>query len=420
MKKLITLFFTMLLWCSHAQAIEIAVGKGKVAAKPIAVVPFAGNSKKDAIDYIVSVDLKQSGVFAPISPNSYGERPTGGNNIAYPVFKQLGAAYVVAGSVFPSDHIQAVLADVFQGKVIAEFNVSLKNKTLRQGAHELSDRILEKLTGTRGAFASRLVYVQETGNNKSRRYQLMLSDTDGANPVQLLSSSAPIMTPRFSPNGRFVSYVTFEGKHAQIVTHDVYSGKRQLVVREPGINASPAWSPDGTKIAMVLSRDGNSEIYYKQLGSGKLVRVTNHPAIDTEPVWSSDGRSLYFTSDRDGGVPQLYRIDVASGKMTRITTGRYSAGAAVSPDGRRIALSRNQGAGFVIGTIDLQSGQFFGVSNGTVDETPRFSPNGKMLIFTSEKGGKSVLKIANVDGTASNTLSGNGFIRDADWSTYLK
>lgn len=401
-------------------AIDLNVGKGKVAAKPIAVVPFAGNSGQDKIDFIVSSDLKQSGVFAPIAPNAYGNRPIDVSQIDFSAFQALGAAYVVVGQMPDPGTIRFAIADAFQQQVVGSYSVTVPPKTLRQGAHEVSDIILEKLTGIRGAFATRLAYVYETGSGEARRYQVVVSDSDGSNPKTLLTSKAPVMSPRFSPDGRRLVYVTFEGNTSQIVTHDIASGKRGLVSKEPGINSAPAWSPDGTKIAMVLSRDGNPEVYFKNLANGQLVRVTNNPGIDTEPAWSPNGQSLYYTSDRSGS-PQLYKINLGNGSVSRVTgTGKYSAGADVSDDGKQIALARSVGGKFIVGTINLATGRFNGVSRGFVDETPRFSPNGQMLIFTSVENGRSVLRIVNVDGSGSNTLSAAGHIRDPDWSGRIR
>lgn len=423
MKKIMQLlgFLSVCLWqINNAYAIDLSVGQGKIAAKPIAVVPFAGNSGADKIDFIVSSDLKQSGVFAPISPKAYNERPANVGQINYANFQKLGAAYVVIGQVADAQTLRFSIADTFQQKAVGSFTVSTANKTLRQAAHEVSDVILQKLTGTRGAFATRLAYVYESGQGAARRYHIVISDSDGKNPITLLSSPAPVMSPRFSPDGRRLAYVTFEGKQSQIVTHDIKTGRRGLVSKEAGINASPAWSPDGSKIAMVLSRDGNSEVYFKNVAGGQLVRVTNNPGIDTEPVWSPDGKFIYFTSDRSGS-PQLYRINLSNGAVSRVTnTGRYSAGADISADGKKVALARNAGGQFIVGTINLANGQFKGVSKGFVDETPRFSPNGKMLIFTSAQNGRGVIKIVNVDGSGTNTLSANGQIRDPDWSNYIR
>ncbi len=419
MKKLLFVCFCLLQSMS-VWAIDLSVGQGKIAAKPIAVVPFSGDTGSSKIDFIISSDLKKSGVFAPIAPSNYQERPHTSSEVNHASFQSLGAAYVVVGQLVKGQQIQFSIADAFQQQSLGSFSVELRGKTLRQAAHEVSDMILAKLTGSRGAFATRLVYIYEKGRGASKRYQVVLSDSDGAAPIVLLNSRAPVMSPRFSPNGKQLAYVTFEGGVSQVVTHDIMTGKRRLVSKAPGINSSPAWSPDGRKIAMVLSKDGNSEIYYKNVAGGALVRVTNNPGIDTEPVWSANGSSIYFTSDRSG-EPQLYQINLNDGRVSRVTSaGRYSAGADISSDDKWIALARNSGNGFIIGTINKGTGQFNVVSRGFTDETPRFSPNGKMLIFTSVSGNKSVLKIVNVDGTGTNTLSTSGQIRDPDWSTYLQ
>lgn len=421
-KKTIKLLFggVLLTYSMLASAIDLSVGQGKIAAKPIVVVPFAGDNGQDQIDFIISSDLKQSGVFAPISPKTYQDRPVDSTQINYGVFQSLGAAYVVVGQIVSPQTIEFSIADAFQSKVLGSYTVELPQQSLRQGAHKVSDIILEKLTGVRGAFATRLVYINESGSADSKRYKIMLSDVDGYDPIVLLSSRAPLMSPRFSPDGKKIAYVTFEGQQSQIVMQDIRTGKRTLISKAPGINSAPAWSPDGRKIAMVLSKDGNPEVYFKDLVGNRLIRVTNNPRIDTEPVWSPNGRAIYFTSDRDGN-PQLYRIDISTGALKTITrSGRYSAGADISADGKRIALAQNNGRGFVVGTIDRQTGRFTGVSQGFVDETPRFSPNGKMLVFTSVENNRSVLKIVNVDGTSANTLSTSGAIRDPDWSNYIK
>ncbi len=418
--KILGIVGLCLLQIGTVYAIDLSVGKGKVAAKPIAVVPFMGNTGGDKIDFIVSSDLKQSGVFAPVSPQSYASRPTNIKQINYTGFQKLGVAYVVIGKVTDANALTFSLVDAFQQKSLGSFKVSMHNKTIRQAAHQISDIILQKLTGKRGAFATRLAYVYESGNDYSRRYQIVVSDSDGKNPVTLLRSTAPVMSPRFSPNGLYLAYVTYEGNHSQIVTHNIKTGKRALVIKERGMNASPAWSPDGSKLAMVLSRDGNPEIYYKNMLTGRLVRVTNNRSIDSEPVWSPNGQFIYFTSDRSGS-PQLYRISLTSGSTTRITnSGSYSAGADISRDGKQLAFARNVGGRFAISTMNVGSSYFKNVSRGSSDETPRFSPNGEMLIFTSSKNGRDVLKIVNVDGSGTNTLSTSGKIRDPDWSNYIQ
>lgn len=402
-----------------ANALVLRADKAKIAAKPIVVVPFSDNTQKDQIEFIVASDLKQSGVFSPISPQSYLQRPKDTADIDYAEFDKLGTNYVVVGRLESTSQGQVIrfaIADSVIKQLIGSYAVPVKNGNLRQASHQVSDIILEKITGIRGAFAGRLAYVYETGQGSSRQYSIMVSDTDGQNSQTVVSSKLPLMSPRFSNKGDKLAYVSFEGQHAQINIISLSSGQKQTISKEFGMNSAPAWSPDDSKVAMVLSKDGNPEIYFKNLATGQLVRVTDNAGIDTEPAWSANGNGIYFTSDR-AGTPQLYNINLQTGKLSKVgTSARYSAGADLSADGSKLALTRNQSGRFVVGTIDLSSGEFFGVSEGFLDETPRFAPNAQMIIFTSVENNKQVLRIVNVDGSGENTLSASGNIRDPDWS----
>lgn len=421
MKKFIVGLVCLLQLAMIANAqLVLKLDKPQIAAKPIAIVPFANNTQQDKIEFIVASDLKQSGVFSPISPQSYVQRPQDTAGIDYAEFDQLGTNYVVVGNLESTAQGQVVrfaIADSVMKQLIGSYAVAVKEGNLRHTAHQVSDIILQKITGIRGAFAGKLAYVHESGQGSNRQYSIMVSDSDGQNSRTVVSSKLPLMSPRFSSQGNKLAYVSFEGQRSQINVIDLASGQTQTISKEFGINSAPAWSADDSKIAMVLSKDGNSEIYYKNLTSGQLVRVTDNPGIDTEPTWSADSNSLYFTSDRSN-VPMLYRINLQSGQLTKVgSSGQYSARADVSYDGKKLALTRSQNGQFVIGTIDLDSNQFLGVSTGFLDETPRFSPNAQMIIFTSVENGKQVLRIVNVDGSGENTLSSSGHIRDPDWST---
>ena len=161
--------------------------------------------------------------------------------------------------------------------------------------------VYEAITGVRGAFSTRIVYVlAKNAGTAYARYQLELADSDGTRSRTLLSSDQPIMSPSWSPDARRVAYVSFETERPIIVLQDVASGERELLPHFPGINGSPVFSPDGRSLAVVLSRDGNPEIYVMNLQDYRLRQITRHHAIDTEPSWTPDGRSLIFTSDRGG------------------------------------------------------------------------------------------------------------------------
>lgn len=186
-----------------------------------------------------------------------------------------------------------------------------------------------------------------------------------------------------------------------------------------GINGAPSWSPDGKRLAVTLSFEGNADIYVVDIESGQLRQITDSDAIDTEPVWSDDD-TLVFTSDRSGG-PQLYQVSARGGRANRLTfEGNYNASATVSPDGSTIAFVHGASAGFQIAAIDTASGLFQTLTQGTLDESPSFSPNGQMIIYATEKSGRGTLGAVSLDGSVvqSLTLEDGGSVREPAWSPY--
>lgn len=156
------------------------------------------------------------------------------------------------------------------------------------------------------------------------------------------------------------------------------------------------------------------------LESTRLRRITNNRAIDTEAAWSPDGNSLYFTSDRSGG-PQIYVINASGGKARRVTfEGNYNAAATVSPDGESIALVHNSGQGYRIGLYNLRRRTFQLLTNGRLDESPSFAPNGSMIIYATHENRRAAsLAAVSVDGRVKQSLRlQEGDIRSPSWSHF--
>ena len=284
-------------------------------------------------------------------------------------------------------------------------------------ARKVADIIYEKLTGTRGAFATRIAYITVSGKGDNKTHRLEIADADGYNSQVLLKSGEPLLSPRWSPDGRRVAYVSFEGKNSAVYVQDVYSGKRRAVASHSGINSAPAWSPDGKKLALTLSKDGNPEIYILHLENNLLQRVTNNGAIDTEATWAPDGKTIYFTSDR-GGSPQIYSASL-SGPVERITfEGGYNARPALSPDGKKLAMVRG-GNGYQIAVKDLKSGRSQILTDGQLDESPSFAPNGGMIIYATTLGQNGVLAAVSADGQVTQRLEATrGDVREPDWGPF--
>ena len=171
-------------------------------------------------------------------------------------------------------------------------------------------------------------------------------------------------------------------------------------------------------MALTLSKDGNPEVYVLHLRSRKLTRITNNPAIDTEPSWSPDGRSLIFTSDRSGG-PQIYRVSSNGGQPRRITfVGNYNAGASYAPDGREIVMVHSAGSGYRIAVMDMDTQKVRVLTKNRLDDSPSYSPNGAMVLYSTIGNNGATLAAVTTDGRFLQILPlrSGGLVRDPAWA----
>ena len=338
----------------------------------------------------------------------------------------LGTSSLVIGNVVPSASgqyiVQYRLFDVGVAKQVLGFQFEVAANKLRGIAHEISDQIYEHLTGKQGVFNTRIANITETlGANDIPRYALNIADSDGFNPQEALSSSQPILSPAWSPDGTQLAYVSYENKQAQIIVQNIGTGKRRLVASFPGLNGAPAWSPDGKQLAMTLSKDGNPEIYALDIGTNLFRRITRNVGIDTEPSWSPDGQKMVFTSDRSGR-PQIYQIPSVGGRATRLTfEGKYNARASYSPDGTKIVMVHSATRGFQIALLDLSDHSLIILTEAGLDESPSFAPNGSMILYATSGSRGAALAAVSVDGRTKQRLQvTKGGVREPAWSPFRK
>lgn len=415
------------LWLPARAVIEIEITKGGENAVPIAIVPFGWEGPSalptDVAEVITS-DLARSGKFSPLDRADLIATPVGGDVINYANWRLSGADYIVLGSVKPRAEgyvVEAQVLDVIQQKLLSGVRFSVTDQTLRSAAHQIADEVYEKILGIPGAFNTQIAYVSVSGDIGNRQYQLELSDADGQSPQPMLTSPRPIMSPAWAPDGVRIAYVSFENRErSAIYVQNRLQGSRTKLLSKEGINGAPSWSPDGRKLAVVLSETGNPDVFTVDIQSGKIVRITTSDAIDTEPVWI-DNETIVFTSDRSGG-PQLYETPVSGGRATRITfEGKYNSNPTVSPDGSQIAFVHRSSTGYQIAIIDRESGLFRTLTNGKLDESPSFAPNGQMVIFATEREGRGTLGAVSIDGDVVQSLTLNsGSVREPVWSPYSR
>ncbi|MDD3516939.1 MAG: Tol-Pal system beta propeller repeat protein TolB [Chromatiales bacterium] len=415
-------------------ALEIRITQGVEGALPVAIVPFGwpaqvGTSPLD-VAAVVSADLHRSGLISPLPVARMPERPTRAAELDVRKWRQQRVDYVAIGQLIPASggryNVQFQLFDTISGEQLMGYSIPAEARTLRQAAHHVSDLIFERLTGKRGAFNTRVAFVSaqrsQQGGSVRSQYMLQVADADGYNPRTIFRSGQPIMSPMWSPDGRRLAYVSFEGRRPAIWVQNIDGGERQRIAAFPGINGAPAWSPDGSKIAMTLSKDGAPNIYVYDLPSQRLIQITNTNAIDTEARWMPDGRSLVFTSDR-AGSPQIYQVglDGQDYRARRLTfEGNYNAAVSVSPDGKTLAMVHGGGGRYRIATLNLHNGNFRVLTEGRLDESPSFAPNGSMILYATDDRGRGVLAAVSEDGRVRQELIlQDAEVREPAWSPFL-
>lgn len=420
---LFTLFFSLEL---HA-TLTIEITSGADNPVPLAVVPFGwhypGIPDED-IASLVSDNLERSGLFSALSRKDMISRPEYGDEIYFRDWRLLDVQYLILGSVRIVNDLYYVNYELYDANTSRKLgNWLVKDgKNLRDISHHISDVIYQKLTGVKGVFSTKLMYV--TVQNRpggKKKYQLHISDADGNREKTILQSTQPIMSPTWSPSGRLIAYVSFQGGRPAIYIQNRESGERIKLTNFKGINGAPDWSPDGKFMAMVLSKDGNPEIYVMELATKKLRRLTKHYAIDTEPRWAPDGKSIIFTSNR-GGSPQIYRVSVSTGKVTRLTfEGNYNARAELSPDGLDLVMVHREREGFNISVKNLKSDTFVNLTRTRLDESPSIAPNGSMIIYATIHNGRGVLGAVSINGVVEYRLPSKiGEVREPVWSPYFQ
>lgn len=410
-----------------AKPLTITITQGIEAAVPIAVVPFkvSGAAKpSEDIAQIVTNDLVRTGQFKAFPVEDMLSKPSDPAGIKYQNWRLLGIESLIIGEVQHLGgnqfNVSFWLFDVFKAKQLVAFRVPGTQSSLRVVAHKISDIIYEQLTGVKGAFSTRIAYVTAEGAGAERRYSLWIADSDGANAQVILKSPEPIMSPAWSPDGKKLAYASLEQNGRQMVFIQNWASgeKKQLKTLLSGLHGAPAWSPDGEKIAFAITKNGNCDIYTLHLQSQQMRKLTTHWAIDTEPVWMPDGKTIIFTSDR-GGRPQLYKVSADGGRAQRLTfEGKENLKAAVSPDGKMIAMVHGNGNGYQIATMELDTGAMQILTDGRLDESPSFAPNGSMIIYATTSGRRGELAAVSVDGKIKQSLSYQEDVREPAWSPF--
>ncbi|ARP85581.1 Tol-Pal system beta propeller repeat protein TolB [Bordetella genomosp. 9] len=404
---------------AHAQ-LRVDISGTGATQYPVAIADFAGDATRGkALADVIRADLGRTGQFRLIDASNSGL--TVDSAVNYDEWRGKGADFLSYGSITQTPDgrydIRFRLADTVKRGQLDGVAFSGSEQELRRIAHQIADRIYEKITGIRGVFSTRIAYVLKQGGT----YELQVADADGQNPQVALRSREPIISPRWSPDGARLAYVSFESGKPVVYVHTLATSARVPVANYKGNNSAPAWSPDGSKLAIVLTRDGLSQIYVIGADGSGLRRVTRSPGIDTEPTFTPDGRSIIFTSDRSGG-PQIYQVGLDGGEARRLTfNGSYNVSPRISPDGSTLVYVARRDGAFRIASLNLSTGTETLLTNGNDDQSPSFAPNGMQVLYAAIQGGRNVLAVVSSDGRVRQTLSVlNGQINEPTWGPFTR
>ena len=313
--------------------LRLEVTEGNVQPVPIAIPDFLGGSPADSelarnISQVITADLRRSGLFAPIDPAAYIEKIV--NADAVPRFadwKVINAQALVTGRLTRQTDgrlkSEFRLWDVFSGQQLIGQQYFTGPDNWRRVAHIISDAIYERLTGEKGYFDTRVVFVDETGPRERRVKRLAIMDQDGAAVRYLTRGEDLVLTPRFNPSTQEITYMSYGQGDPRVYLLNIETGQREIVGNFPGMTFAPRFSPDGRRVIMSLQQGSNSNLFVMDLRSRTTTRLTTTAAIDTAPCYSPDGARICFESDR-GGTQQIYVMAAAGGPAQRISFGSGS------------------------------------------------------------------------------------------------
>jgi TolB protein len=414
-------------------ALHLDLREGNIQPIPIALPDFLPGGPSDGesargISQIITANLKRSGLFAPINPAAFIEKITSADvQPRYPDWQAINAQALVTGRVTRQSDgrtkAEFRLFDVFGGTQLVGQQFVSTPENFRRIAHIISDQIYERLTGEKGYFDSRIVFVDETGPKDRRIKRLAIMDQDGAAVRYLTNGSELVLTPRFSPSTQEITYMSFGQGDPRVYLFNTETQQREIVGNFPGMTFSPRFSPDGQRVIMSLQQGANSNLFVMDLRSKATTRLTDTAAIDTAPCYSPDSTRICFESDR-GGRPQIYIMSAGGGPAQRISFGDEAASYSTpvwSPRGDLIAFTKQGQGSFAIGVMGVDGKGERILTEGFHNEGPTFAPNGRVLMFFREPAGSVGPTLYTIDITGRNELRvpTPSFASDPAWSPLL-
>ena len=242
-------------------------------------------------------------------------------------------------------------------------------------------------------------------SNRSGNYDIYVMDIDGKNLQQLTDHPAYEYKPAFSPDGRWMAYVSSRHDgYREIYVMNLRTKVSHRLTNHPKHDSNPAWSPDGRWIAFESNRAGMHDIYKIEPDGENLQRLT-HEGSNHLPAWSPDSQSIAFVfrpAPGEGGRSGIYIMDADGGNPRHLANQPQAGNTPTwSPDGKQIAFSDKilrQNREIYILNVD-GDGLRRMTRSVTADWSPDWSPDGRSIVFFSKWNEKSDIYLIKTVGS---------------------
>ncbi|MBI5213811.1 MAG: Tol-Pal system beta propeller repeat protein TolB [Nitrospirae bacterium] len=399
---------------TFAEKVYIDVTSPGMKKLPVAVQNFTGGKE---ISDIVKDDLNFTGLFDCIDDAAQIERPEQPFNPNS--WKGLGVELVVKGRVVAGKGLTVVVSayDVSSAAEVLRKEYSGSADLLMPLAHSIANDIYKTLTGQQGIFRTKIAFIkgqgsrvkgQENSELIAHNSELYIMDWDGHRPYGLGIRGGILLSPRWSPDGTKLLYSAERNRSWDIYALDMSAMKEKNIVRLSGLNMSGNFFPNNREFVFSSSKDGKSNIHVGDISNMKGWKLVSSPWIDVSPSVSPDGNHILFVSNRSGS-PQIYMSNKDGNGVRRLTfEGTYNTSPAWSSKGDRIAFVRMIGGRNQIFIIKPDGNGSIQLTDKGNNEDPSFSPDGRHIVFTSDRDGAKGIYLMRVTGEDQKRITPKG------------